>query len=138
MVKFNAQTSLTIENIVISSSQMMNILDAWANIKELTFGAVLGIDGTNFSLKNKFRKLNILKILSPDWEDWIAFYTKFLNHIIKNNALKRLNEFHIETRHASDLLINVHWQLFEDANYKKIVTDDVIILKKQKLDPRNT
>lgn len=138
MVKHNVQHSLAFEGIVITNSQMMDMLDAWVNVKELIFGAVLGVDGSDFLLKNKFRKLNILKILSPDWEDWIAFYTKLLNHLITNNTLKRLSEFHVETRHANELLANLHWQLFEDANYKKIITEDVIILKKNKADPRNT
>jgi len=68
----------------------------------------------------------------------VAFYRKLINHLIKHNALKRLNEVHIESLHASDLLTDTHWQLFEDASYKKSYLSHspsgatVVVLKKSR------
>ena len=132
------QNKLTLENVVLSNVQALKLLDACESITELTFGMVLGVDGSKFELKNKFRKLTILKILSPDCDDCIAFYRKLINHLIKNNALKRLKEIHVEARNASSLFTEVHWQLLENAYFKKSISKELIIIKKHKLETRQT
>jgi hypothetical protein len=151
LIRQNVQTSLVLEKIVLTHTQALQILDAWENLKELTFGMLLGIDDSEFATRNKFRKLEVLKILSPDWDDCISFYRSLLNHLIRNNALKRLKEIHIEARNVSNLLTDAHWQLLcggkntltsgknimaGESTFKKIVTKEVVIFEKSKIDIR--
>lgn len=95
LIRQNVQEKLSLDSVVIKTKQALDILDAWESIKEISFGLIAGLDDTKFILKNKFRKLEVLKILAPDYDEWISFYSKLLSHLINNNALKRLREVHI-------------------------------------------